>query len=648
MASSGGPGGARLPLCDWLYNVENRAPLKPAAFLRVPVGSVRPQGWLAKQLAYELDGLCGRYPEVSHFLQYDGNGWIHPGLGGWEEVTYWLRGYVDLGYVTGDRHTIETAHRWIEGIRATQADDGFFGPEHLRTSLNGHVDLWPHLPMLYALRSYAEYTGDQSVDTFLSRFFAYANAQPPEVFRDGWATWRWGDGIDSIYWLYNRTGESFLLDLVHKIHANSADWLDNLPTPHNVNIAQGFREPAQYWLLTGDDAHRRAAYSNYENVQAAYGQFPGGGFAGDENAREGYDDPRQGFETCGIVEYMLSHEILTRITGDPIWGDRIEDLAFNSLPAALDPQGKVLHYIVAQNCVDLDDAVKTREQFDNKFAMLSYRPAVDQYRCCPHNYGMGWPYYVEEMWLRTPGGGLCAALYGPSTVTATVGDGASVTIEEETAYPFGDTITFTVRTAAAASFPLSVRIPAWCEGAELLVNGEAVTTEGGSAGPRYATVDRTWTDGDMLTLRLPMRAHKQTWERQHNATSVHYGPLTFSLRITENWVRTGGTEQWPEYDVHPGSAWNYGLVPDGDLTVDTTGGDSDDPFTPANAPIRITTTAQRIDAWQTDEENVVTPLQDSPVASTAPVEQVTLIPAGAARLRITTFPQTGGDREWGS
>ncbi len=147
----------------------------------------------------------------------------------------------------------------------------------------------------------------------------------------------------------------------------------------------------------------------------SYGQFPGGGFAGDENARAGFGDPRQGFETCGIVEFMASHQLLGRITGDPVWADRCEDLAFNSLPAALDPDGKGVHYITSANSVDLDNTPKTQGQFQNGFAMQAYMPGVDQYRCCPHNYGMGWPYFTEELWLATPDNGLAAAMYAPSS-----------------------------------------------------------------------------------------------------------------------------------------------------------------------------------------------------------------------------------------
>ncbi|RCG31136.1 hypothetical protein DQ384_10315 [Sphaerisporangium album] len=620
----------------------NRAPLQPAAFLRLPPGAVRARGWLATQLNRQLTGLCGRYPDISHFLQYDNTGWTRGALGGWEEVPYWLRGYVDLAYVTGDAGALSTADRWINGVLGTQSADGFFGPQPLRTSLNGHADLWPHMPMLHALRSHAEYTGDGRINAFLGRFFAYVNAQPTSVFREGWGTYRWADTIDVVYWLYNRTGESFLLDLVRKIHANSANWVNNLPSLHNVNVTQGFREPAQYWVLSGDPAHRTATYNDYTTVQNAYGQFPGGGFAGDENARPGFGDPRQGFETCGIVEYMLSHEILTRVTGDPVWADRTEDLAFNSLPAALDPQGRAVHYITSANCVDLDNSPKTMGQFQNGFAMQSYRPGVDQYRCCPHNYGMGWPYYLEEMWLATGDGGLCASLYGPCAVTAKVAGGANVTITETTDYPFSGTVTLTLALGAPVAFPLVLRIPGWCAAPDLRVNGAAVAA---GPGPRYTAVNRTWSNGDTVTLRLPMQPTVKIWPAQHNAASVNHGPLTFSLQIGENWVQTGGSAQFPEYDVHATGPWNYGLVPDGAFTV-LTGGNVNDPFTPANAPVRLRANAQRIDAWQADAQHVVTPLQDGPVAASTPVEQVTLIPMGAARLRVTSFPRTGGTRPW--
>jgi hypothetical protein len=622
--------------------VVNRAPLRPDAFIRLAPGSTRPAGWLATQLGYQLTGINGRMTEISHFLQYDNTGWIRPNLGGWEELPYWLKGFGSLGYVTGDGRVLAETDRWINGVIATQAADGFFGPTSLRASLNGGPDFWPHMPMLHAIRSHGEFTGDTRIVPFLTRFFAYVNAQNTSVFAQSWGSFRWADTLEVVFWTYNRTGDAFLLDLARKIHANSANYVNNLPSLHNVNLAQGFREPAVYSVLSGDAAHRQASYNVYQTIMSTYGQFPGGGFAGDENARPGFDDPRQGFETCGIVEFMASHEMLSRITGDPVWADRTEDLAFNSLPAALDQKQTGIHYITSANSIAQLNRTGSQGQFQNGFPMQAYMLGIDNYRCCPHNYGMGWPYYVEEMWAATPDNGLVATLHGPSRVTAEVADGTAVTINAETSYPFTDTITFTVTTPKALAFPLYLRIPGWCAGPSIQVNGTAAAV---SAGPSYARLDRTWITGDRVVLRLPMQARTRTWAANHDAVSVDFGALTFSLAVTENWSRIGGTDAWPTTEVRPGSAWNYGLSTL-NFAVTTGLGNPADPFTPAGAPIRITTGAQKIPAWTADTDQIVTPLQDSPAPSTEPVETVTLIPMGAARLRITSFPRIGAGKPW--
>ncbi|MFD8809672.1 beta-L-arabinofuranosidase domain-containing protein [Streptomyces sp. NPDC059597] len=619
--------------------------LAPAAFTRLRPGSITARGWLAGQLHALLDGLFGRYEQRSHFLDFASTGWVHPENAGWEELPYWLRGYVPLAIATGDEHALANSRRWIDAVLATQQSDGFFGPRALRTSLDGGPDFWPFLPLLMALRTWEEYSGDTRIVPFLTRFLTFVNAQGKGAFDHSWVSYRWGDGLDIALWLYDRTGDAFLLDLADKMHGYGADWTGALPTPHNVNIAQGFREGAQYARRSGSTSDTRAAYEVYDQVMGSYGQFPGGGFAGDENIRPGFGDPRQGFETCGIVEFMASHELLTRITGDPVWADRCEELAFNLLPAALDPAGRAVHYITSANSVDLDNRTKTQGQFQNGFAMQSFQPGVDQYRCCPHNYGMGWPYFSEELWLAAPEGGLAAALYSPCTVRATVAGGTEVTITEDTDYPFGETIRLTLSVPRRVRFPLHLRVPGWCTDPRLTVNGKAYAA---TPGPSFTVVDRQWSDGDTVTLRLPQRTVLRTWSAGQDAVSVERGPLTYALRIGENYVRYAGDDAFPEYEVHATTPWNYGLVP-GSTPEFTRGGGpvAANPFTQDGTPVRMTARARRVAEWVADDEHVVAPLQRSPARSDSPVESVTLVPMGAARLRISSFPTAAPDgRPW--
>ncbi|MGX1508130.1 UNVERIFIED_CONTAM: hypothetical protein RKD43_006755 [Streptomyces graminofaciens] len=636
---------------DAAHYPQNHAPLRAAPFLRLPPGSVTPRGWLREQLDLQLDGLGGRLPEVSDFLDPATSGWSRPERGGWEELPYWLRGFGDLGHVTGDARALDLTGTWVDRILATRQPDGFFGPTALRTALNGGPDFWPYVPVLDALRSRYEYNGDERVIETLTGWFAYLNGRSPALFALGWGTYRCADVIESAYWLYNRTKDAWLLDLVRKVHTNSADYTTGIPNWHNVNVAQGFREPAQYGLLDGGSALLDATYRNYDTVMRRYGQFPGGGFAGDENCRAGYGDPRQGFETCGIVEFMYSHELLTRLTGDPVWADRCEELALNMLPASLDPMHKGIHYVTSANSVQLDNVAKNHGQFDNRFAMQAYMPGVHNYRCCPHNYGMGWPYYAQEAWLASADGGLCASLYTQSSVRAKVGDGTTVTFTEDTEYPFEETVRFRLSTPRKVSFPLYLRVPGWCSAPAVRLNGRPVRarTSGG-----YLVLDRQWHDRDTVELRLPMRITVRTWGDNRDAVSVDHGPLTYSLRITEDWQRFAGTEEWPEYAVLPGSPWNYALEidersPAKSFTLERTGADEANPFTHTGTPVRMRARARRVPAWRTDDQDVVTPLQQSPVRTDEPLEQVTLVPSAAARLRITAFPTAGsGPRahEW--
>lgn len=626
----------------------NRAPLKPSPLLKLPIGSIAPRGWLRRQLELEAEGMTGRLTAISPWCVFGNNAWTDPagkGHSGWEEMPYWLKGYGDLGYVLADATITTAARTWIEAILATRDGDGWFGPRGLRTALDGKPDLWPNMLVLNVLQSFYEATGDVRVLPFMTAYCRWQLACPEADFLVGfWPKMRAGDNLDSVYWLYNRTGEPWLLELGAKIQRCTADWTGGIPTWHGVNLAQGFRQPAVYFQQSGDPASLQAAYRNYDTVLGVYGQVPGGGFGADENCRPGYTDPRQGFETCSWVELMHSFQMLTRISGDPLWADRCEEIAANSFPASLTPDLKGLHYLTSPNQIQLDQANKD-PGIQNGGNMFAYSP-FECYRCCQHNVSHGWPYYAEELWLATADRGLCASLYAASEVTAKVGDGATVTLAEETDYPFADSVQLRVTASARpVRFPLYLRIPRWCRKAAVAVNGKALEVK---AEPlSYLVVTREWKEGDSVRLRLPMSISLRTWEKNQNAVSVDYGPLTFSLRIGEEWRQYGTHADWPEWEVFPTSPWNYGLVLDAQnpaasfQLVRKPGLLAGQPFTPENVPLALKAKGRRIPEWQEDGHGLVGKLQASPALSEQPIEELTLIPMGAARLRITAFPVSG-------
>ncbi|MEJ7678598.1 MAG: hypothetical protein WKG06_12215 [Segetibacter sp.] len=87
----------------------NRTPLTPLNFIKLPAGSIRPQGWILKYLELQQDGLTGKLGEISAWLDKNNNAWFSgngKGDHGWEEVPYWLKGYGDMGYILHDENII--------------------------------------------------------------------------------------------------------------------------------------------------------------------------------------------------------------------------------------------------------------------------------------------------------------------------------------------------------------------------------------------------------------------------------------------------------------------------------------------------------------------------------------------------------------
>lgn len=684
------------------HYITNRAPLEPSRLIKLPIGSIEPGGWLKEYLIRQKNGLTGNLGKISAWLQKEDNAWLDEngqGNWGWEEVPYWLKGYANIGYILEDQEMIDEAMIWIEGTINSQKPNGFFGPdfawksyisedqrtEEIKQQELQVRDFWANMIMLYCLQSYYEYSGDDRVINLMTNYFKYQLTVPDEQFLSEMKYWqriRGGDNLHSVLWLYNRTGEEWLLELAEKVHRNTAPWssrensLFDIGNPkhireemewpawygdlidwHNVNVAQAFREPAQYYLVSHDEKDLKATYDNFHIIREHFGQVPGGMFGADENARPGYDDPRQGIETCGMVEQMNSDEHLMRITGDIFWADHAEEVAFNTYPAAVTEDFRALRYITSPNMVQ-NDSKNHHPGIDNSGPFLMMNPFSS--RCCQHNHAQGWPYYAENLWMATPDNGLASVLYVENAVNAKVGDGTEIIIEESTNYPFEEEIRFKLTTSQPVDFPWYFRIPGWCDNAELMLNGNKVNIN--SEAGKFVRIERAWNNGDKIVLKVPMSLSLKIWEKNHNSVSVNYGPLTFSLKIAEKymrlesdktavhdakWQKDADTENWPSYEIYPDSPWNYGLILDNENLEKSfeihkkEWPEHNFPFSVNAVPISISAKGKQIPQWKIDEYGLAGELKDSPVRSEEKAEDLELIPMGAARLRISAFPVIG-------
>lgn len=650
-----------VPATSTLY-VNNRAPLRPNVFIKLPLGSVKARGWVGEMLRRESEGLAGRLGEISDWLDKKGNAWLEEGGShGWEEVPYWLRGYHALACQLADEAKLRESHFWIDAILRSAQPDGYFGP--VNAGKDGRRELWANMLALQILQDYYEHTADERVLPVMTAYCRWELAYPDEKFlRDYWENSRGGDNLLSVIWLYNRTGEEFLLQLMRKIHRCTANWMQDtsLPNWHNVNVAECFREPATFSLLPGEERALGYTYNNFHLIRRIYGQVPGGMFGSDENCRHGYIDPRQGTETCGFVEQMLSDEILMAQTGDMMWAANLEDVAFNSLPASMTEDLKALRYLTCPNMVQ-SDSRNHHPGVDNRGPFFSMNPFSS--RCCQHNHAMGWPYYAQNLVLASADGGAAILTYSDCQATLMVGSGQRVTLDEQTHYPFGEDVLITVGglgRKGSATFPLYLCIPAWTTDAHVQVNGQTIDcrpTQG------LLRISRTWKDGDRVQLYLPMRLSLRRWALNKNSVSVDYGPLTMSLLIMErrqqadsrhtaigdsHWQEGADASQWPTTEIYAASPWNYALVPCvKGMRVERTAWPQDNyPFALESVPLRVKVSGALVPSWGQDETGLCQVLPDA-CQPRGEVEQLTLIPMGAARLRISAFPPCEGNTACG-
>lgn len=604
----------------------------------LPLGQISPRGWLRDQLRLQADGITGRLEEVWPDVGPD-SGWLGGDGEDWERGPYYLDGLVPLAHVLDDEELIARAHPWIEWILNSQREDGLFGPA-------SNEDWWPRTVALKALTQHADATGDVRVAPFVERFFRYQLEHLPQRPLRSWGRARGADNALSVWWLHERTGEEWLLELVDLIDAQTIAWNDYLNhelitgpartfshRTHGPNVAMGLKKGAVDALRDGNlAAHREATESAFANLDRWHGQAHGW-FSGDEWL--GGREATAGIETCQVVEMMFSTEVLARVFGDGTYGDRLESLAFNLLPASSDPRMLAHQYHQQANQVEVSVARREWSYSSDSAGIFGLEP---HYGCCTANLHQGWPKLVSHLWMRDTDGGLRAVVYAPAVVKTDVG-GDDVTLTVTTEYPFDETITISVSTTRDEPFPLRLRIPEWATDARLTVGGEAVPV---APERGHVTITRDWSGGEDVTLVLPMQARVLRRERQ--AATVRLGPLVMVLSPGEKWIAVEDAPGFGEWEIHRRGSWNEALR-DLDLAASWEI-DREKPapapwsLTRTGAPVVLHASGARAPQWRMAGAQADVP-PASPVFERGTDDDLTLVPYGCARLRITEFPVIG-------
>lgn len=614
--------------------------LQPRLFLPLPLGSIAPRGWLEQQLHIQANGLTGHLDEF--WPDIADSGWIGGSAESWERGPYWLDGIVPLAYLLDDERLKAKVQRWMDYILTHQHADGWLGPVH-DTTYGYAYDPWPVYVVLKAMTQYQEATGDERVIPVMQRFLQRLQRQMAERPLVSWAQMRVSDLVVSIYWLYERTHEAWLLELAGTALQQGFDWLglyrdfpftERQPSwtfeAHVVNNAMALKEPAIRYLFTGDMRERQEVAHRISTLDTYHGQATGI-FTGDEVLAG--KSPSQGTELCAVVEYLYSLEVLLSIFGEPDLADRWERIAYNALPATFKPDMWAHQYDQQANQVQC--VVSPEHVYATNGPEANLYGLEPNFGCCTANMHQGWPKFATHLWMRsTAESGLVALAYAPCQVQTEVA-GVPVQVTAESSYPFEDEVRIHVSASQSVTFPVLLHIPAWTQGATVTINDHVEQVQSGT----FYRVERTWRDETDIVLRLPMAVKAQT--RYHRSVSLERGPLVYALKIGEEWRQLRGEEPHADWELYPTTPWNYALEIDREHPEQSCEVISHNmnvaPFSLQGAPVELHVKGRRLPEWGL-EKHAAAPVPVSPVESAEPEENLVLIPYGCTSLRVTEFP----------
>ena len=550
-------------------------PLRSArvALRRLPLGSVRPSGWLRAQMRRDLDsGFAGCLEELSVHVRRDLFGQRlaeSAGHAAWwdaESRGNWLWGYAMLANLAGAERHVRRADERVAVLRDTQDPDGYLGihEQGARFPTGGgeNGELWAQSRALAVLLAHHELTGDpaslasarRAADLTVRQygegrghFCRHSSQEDRTGLTHGLC---YTDAMES---LWEATGDDRYREFAEWLLADFDRWpvpfgnddlaAANLADPqralrgHAVHTVEHLRAVA---FASGDDARLAAAL---RKLRAS--TTPSGAVIGDESLH-GLPEPTAGYEYCTLVEMLFSLARLAQRTGDPSLGDWIERLTFNAAQGARTADGRALAYLCSDTRTDaLASRPDAYSLLTGRHGRFKLSPTHDDVACCCNpNSTRLLPHYIASLWMaRVDSPGLVALAYGASELRSFV-DGAEVTIVEDTNYPFEDELRFTVSTSSRVRMALLLRRPAWAE--TCMVAGVAARDRDG-----WLEVEREWEGEVTFALRFGTRVRAERYPCGEIA--VLRGPLQFvePIRHVEHDLDTPERPGWPDRELRP-------------------------------------------------------------------------------------------------
>lgn len=643
--------------------------------MTLPLGAIKPCGWIRRQLEIQAEGLSGHLDEF--WPDVRDSGWIGGSAEGWERAPYWLDGLVPLAFLLSDDRLIAKADRWMGYIVEHQQSDGWLGPAGNWHGLEGVRDPWPQFVILKALAQYAEARGEdkpggRSFEAILAALRAIAD-HIDRLPLFAWNQYRWGDLLVVLLWVMRRRRYPWAETLAERIHNQGYDWdyhFARFPFAgrsdrwtfdrHVVNNAMGIKTPGLWELYRTGNMRAETALGPIRRLDEHHGQATGM-FSGDECLAGRM--PSQGTELCAVVEYLYSLEQLLAQLSDTAFSDRLELIALNALPAAFSPDMWAHQYDQQVNqvqCVVVPDHLYTTNNEDANIYGLE-----PHFGCCTANMHQGFPKLVSSLWVSGKNGGLRAVSYLPCEVSVETSAGP-LAVRVDGSYPLNDEVEITVigDGETDTETPLELPIPSWARGATLTVDGGPPRPVAAGSIQRLV---RNWRGRHEIRLKLPMRIRVEF--RYNGAASVYRGPLLYALQPEESWSHLRGEPPHADYEVRPQEAWNLAIgLCEGDdsfglraepfevdveaLTTLTAAPSA--PFAPAalsptasrqttSQAWRIPVTVRSCPSWGL-ERGAAAPPPESPVAAHGPEETKYLVPYASTGLRLAEIPWFWIDR----